>query len=71
MNPHYNLPPEQRRTLRLVDQYNADARLWRKLAPKRCACRKLLTRKLLKTLDLAEFAAERPPQDCIGEWVHP
>ncbi len=73
MNPYYNLPPEQRRTQRLVDQYNADARVWKKLEPRRRARRKLLrkvlTRELLKKLDLAEFAAERPPQDCIGEWM--
>jgi len=73
MNPYYNLPLEQRRTQRLVDQYNADARVWKKLEPRRRARRKLLrkvlTRKLLKKLDLAEFAAERPAPDCIGEWI--
>jgi hypothetical protein len=33
LNPYYNLPPEQNRIQRLVEQYNADARLWKKLAP--------------------------------------
>ena len=33
MNPYYNLPPEQRATQQLVDQFNADERLWRKLEP--------------------------------------
>lgn len=75
MNPYYNLPPEQRPLQRLVDQYNADARLWRRLAPRRRARRKLLrrvlSRKKLKKLDLREFARARPPQDCIGQWVEP
>ena len=33
MNPYYNLPPEQRRTQRLVDQFNTDEKLWKKLEP--------------------------------------
>src|SRR5947208_405472 len=72
MNPYYNLPPEQRRTQRLVDQFNADEKLWKKLEPKRRARRKLRprrSRKELKKIDLFEFAKARPPQDCIGEWV--
>ncbi len=43
MNPDYNLPPEQRLTHRLVDQFNAAERLWRKLEPRRRARRKLLS----------------------------
>lgn len=74
MNPYYNLPPEQKRLQRLVDQYNAEAGLWRKLASKRRARRRLLrwvlSRKKLKKLDLKEFANARPPLDCIGEWLH-
>jgi hypothetical protein len=73
MNPYDNLPPEKRRLQRLVDHYNADALLWRKLARKRRARRRLLgralPRKRLKELDLQEFAAARPPQDCIGERI--
>jgi len=71
MNPYYNLPPEQRATQRFVDKFNADERLWKKLAPRRRARRKLLpglSRNKLKKLDLLEFANARPPQDCIGEW---
>ena len=72
MNAYFNLPPEQRATQRLVDQFNADARLWKKLEPRRRVRRKLLSRlsqKKLKELDLAEFAAARPPQECIGQWI--
>ncbi len=74
MNPYHNLPPEQRRLQRLVDQYNADAQLWRKLEPKRRLRRQLrprLSKKRLKELALREFAKARPPQDCIGEWITP
>ena len=72
MNPYYNLPPEQRHSQQLVDNYNADAQLWRKLAPKRRTRRKLqprLSKKKLKTLDLLEFSKARPLQDCIGQWI--
>ena len=74
MNPYYNLPPEQRPAQRLVDQFNADERLWKKLEPRRRAQRKLRprrSRKKLKKIDLLEFARARPPQDCIGEWIEP
>jgi hypothetical protein len=75
VNPYYNLPPEQRATQRLADEFNADERLWKKLRPRRRARRKLLRRllprKFLKQLDLLEFANARPPQDCIGHWVTP
>jgi len=43
MNSYYNLPPDQRATQRMADQYNADARLWKKLEPRRRAGRKLLS----------------------------
>jgi len=72
MNPYYNLPPEQRMTQRLVDQFNAEARLWKKLEPKRRVRRKVrprLSRRKLKRLDLLEFAKARPPQECIGQWI--
>ena len=72
MNAYFNLPPEQRATQRQVDQYNADAGLWKKLEPRRRARRKLLSRlsqKKLKELDLAEFAKARPPQECVGQWI--
>ena len=75
MNPYYNLPAGQRFTQRLVDQFNADERLWKKLAPQRRARRKLLkklaSRKMLKILNLLEFTRERPPIECVGHWVEP
>jgi hypothetical protein len=74
MNPYYNLPPEQRLTQCLVDQFNADERLWKQLEPRRRARRKLrprLSKKKLKKLDLAEFAKTRPPQDCVGQPMKP
>lgn len=75
MNPYYNLRPEQRATQRMVDQFNADERLWRKLEPRRRARRKLLRQRLsgkrLKQLDLLEYTQARPPQDCIGQWATP
>jgi len=71
MTPYYNLPPEQRMTQRLVDQFNADERLWKRLEPRRRArhklLRRVLSRKELKRRDLLEFARERPPQECIGQ----
>ena len=74
MNPYYNMPPEQRATQHLVDQFNADERLWKKLEPKRRLRRKLRPRRSKKTLkmrDLAEFAEARPPHDCIGHPMEP
>ena len=74
MNPYYNLQPEQRFTQRLVDQFNADEGLWKKLEPRRRARRKLhpkLSKKKLKKLDLAEFANAKPPQECIAQWMKP
>jgi hypothetical protein len=72
MNPYFNLPPEQRMTQRLVEQFNADERLWQKLEPRRRLRRKLrprLGKKKLKKIDLAEFARMRPPQECVGQWI--
>ncbi len=42
-------------TQRLVDQFNADERLWKKLIK----------------LDLLEFTKARPPQDGIGQLTLP
>ncbi len=61
-------------TQRLVDQFNADERLWKKLEPRRRLRRKLRPRpskKKLEKLNLAEFAKARPPQDCVGLWIKP
>ena len=70
MNPYDNLPPEQRAVQRLVDQWNADEALWRKLKPRRRlrrALRKDLSEEDLRELDLREFANAKLPVDCIGE----
>jgi len=61
-------------TQHLVDQFNTDERLWRKLEPKRRARRKVrprLSRKKLKQLALLEFAKARPQPDCVGQWIVP
>jgi len=70
MKSYNNLPPQQRLTQRLADQFNADERLWRSLEGKRKQGRELsprLPEKSHKQLDLLEFAKTRPPQDCIGD----
>ena len=59
---------------KLVEQFSADERLWKKLEPRRRARRKLRPRRspiTLKKLDLAEFAKAKPPQDCISQWLAP
>jgi hypothetical protein len=71
MTPVYHLPPERRRAQEFVAQFNADERLWRRLESKRRLRRRLYPRmsaKLRKQLDLLEFAAARPPQDCVGRF---
>ncbi|MBI5385879.1 MAG: hypothetical protein HZA90_14470 [Verrucomicrobia bacterium] len=74
MNWYPNLPPEQRRLQGIVDRFNADARLWEKLAENRRRRRKrfpFLSEKTHKKLDLLEHAKARPPQDCVGELMAP
>ena len=75
MDPYYNLPGEQRLLQRLVDQFNSDEELWKKLKPRRRFRRKLPRRVLsegqIKRLDLLEFARERPPEDCIPQTLNP
>jgi len=71
MNPYYNLPLEQRVPQQLVEQLNADERLWKTLASRRRGRRKLhpfVSRKQRKKHDLLEFAAARPLRECIGYW---
>jgi hypothetical protein len=72
MDLYFNLPPEQRPLQRLVDQFNADEQLWRKLARRRRGrrLRPGLSRKQLKALDLLEFAKARLPE-CVGQWLEP
>jgi hypothetical protein len=74
MHRHYNLPSEQRETQRLVDQWNADEALWRRLALRRRRRRRFrsgLSEAQLRELDLREHAAERLPDDCIGRRLKP
>ena len=74
MNQYDNLPPEQRRTQRLVDQFNTDERLWESLEIRRRVRRKArprLSRRNHLALDLLEFARTRPVQDCIADEARP
>jgi hypothetical protein len=74
MNTYYDLPAEQRELQRRVDRNNADETLWRKLAPRRRLRRKLfrvLGKRTLHELDLREHAADRPPEDAVGQWQSP
>ena len=69
MKSYINLPPEQGLIQQLVDQYNADERLWRRLENKRKRrrqCMPGLSGKWHKLLDQIEWAKARSPQDCIG-----
>ncbi|HCA81109.1 MAG TPA: hypothetical protein DEP53_15370 [Bacteroidetes bacterium] len=54
---------------RLVDQFNHDEMIWRSLEPRRPVRRKMLRRsgqELHQALDLLEFDALRPVDDCVG-----
>ncbi len=71
MKSYNNLPSEQHPVQRLVDQFNADERVWRSLEGKRKRRRKLgprMPKKRHKQLDQLEFARARQPQDCVGWW---
>jgi len=73
MNPYYNLPSEQRRGQLIAEQFNADEQLWRNLRSQRLLRRKLyprLSAKQRRQLDLLEFAAMHPAQDCVGRFIH-
>ena len=68
---HLNLPALQRFTQRLADQFNADERLWERLAPLR-QLRRLLRlghdSETQKQQDLADFARAQPPKDVVAIW---
>lgn len=56
---------------RLVNQFNADERLWESLETLRRLRRKLHPRMKVrkrKKLDLLDFAKAQPPKDCVGCW---
>jgi hypothetical protein len=65
---YYNLFQQQRYTQNLVDAFNADEALWYELEAQRKLRRTLcsLTEEEYKALDLLEFEAMRPLDDCIG-----
>jgi hypothetical protein len=56
-------------TQNLVDTFNADEALWDELKARRKLRRTLcsLTEEEYKALDLLEFEAMHPPDDCIGK----
>jgi len=65
-----NLPGNQRFTQRLANQFNADERVWEKLAPLRRLRRLLRPNddpKKQKNQDLADFARAQPPRDCVSQ----
>ena len=69
MTQFRNLPPEQREAQKLIHEWNADEALWRRLAGRRRARRRVLSglsEAELQELHLREHARHRPPPDCIG-----
>lgn len=67
-----NLPENQQILQRLIDQLNQNEAFWRSLEPHRRARRKILrrlTKDQLHALDLLEFAALQPGDDCVGVQV--
>jgi hypothetical protein len=72
MKPYLNLPPTQRSTQQLVEQFNNDEQLWRYLLrkrflpPRRCPH---LSAKHQRELELLDFATAGPMQDCVGVFV--
>ena len=65
---YWNFFQQQWYTQCLVDAFNADEALWDKLEVRRILRRRLgsLTEEEYKALDLIEFEAMRPPDDCVG-----
>jgi hypothetical protein len=68
-----NLFQQQWYTQCLVDAFNADEALWDELEAQRKLRRTLfsLTEKEYKALDLLEFEAMRPQDDCISIQIVP
>jgi hypothetical protein len=72
MDRYHTLASEHRRVQRIVDRFNANEQVWRRLGLRRRlrrAVRRNLTDAQLRELDLRDFARARPPEDCIGEWI--
>jgi hypothetical protein len=70
---YYNLFQKQRYTQSLIDAFNADEAMWYELEARRKLRRTLcsLTEEGYKALDLLEFEAMRPQDDCIGTQIAP
>jgi len=70
---YWNLFQHQWYSQYLVDAFNADEMLWNKLEIKRKLRRRVcsLTNEEYWTLDLLEFEAMRPLDDCIGTPIVP
>ena len=70
MDRYHHFDSEQRRVQRVVDRFNTDEQVWRRLEPRRRLRRALRSHQArLHELDLGDFARARPPEDCIGEWI--
>jgi hypothetical protein len=65
---YWNLYQKQWYTQNLVDACNADEALWKELEIRRKLRRRVcsLSEEEHEALDLLEFEAMRPPDDCIG-----
>lgn len=69
MQKYHNIPPEQALTQRLVDKFNADEAIWQKLRSHREFRRRIyrnVSKELHYIIDQIEFAAIKPPDDCVG-----
>ena len=65
---YYNLFQQQWYTQSLIDAFNADEAMWYELEARRKLRRTLcsLAEEEYKALDLLEYEAMRPLDDCIG-----
>jgi hypothetical protein len=71
MNDRSSISPYAQFTQRLINEFNADEAVWRKLAWKRRLHRLLrpkMSRKKRRQMDLADFAVSQPPKECVGFW---
>lgn len=68
MNYYINIPDNQRFIQNSADVFNSDEILWNKLEMSRKRRRKKtnISEEHHKILDILEFEARRPPDDCIG-----
>jgi hypothetical protein len=71
MNYYTNVPDSQQFTRHIVDIFNRDEMLWKKLEKSRKRRRKKMniSEERHRLLDILEFEAKRPPDDCIGRKI--